>query len=108
MLTSAWTLMLFTATLPQLCQISPQLKIYLRKKTIPLAQLLMKYQHGRYIINTQKLFAFCFRLWYTLKQEGQRARTNLRVWVTLTYSYINPSDLHDLSAKLDDLAKEIR
>ena len=27
---------------------------------------------------------------------------------TLTYSCINPSDLHDLSAKLDDLAKEFR
>ena len=27
---------------------------------------------------------------------------------TLTYSCINPSDLHDLSAKLDELTKEFR
>jgi hypothetical protein len=44
----------------------------------------------------------------SLKQEGERARTNLRVLETLTYSCINPCDLHELSTKLDDLAKEFR
>ena len=46
----------------------------------------------------------------SLKQEGERARTNLRVLETPTYSCINPGDLHELSAKLhvDDLAKEFR
>ena len=44
----------------------------------------------------------------SLKEEGERARTNLRVLKTLTYSCINPGDLHELSAKLDDLAKEFR
>ena len=44
----------------------------------------------------------------SLKQEGERARTNLRVLETLTYSCINPGDLHELSAKLEDLAKEFR
>ena len=44
----------------------------------------------------------------TLKKEGERARTNLQVLETLTYSCVNPGDINDLSLKLEQLAQDYR
>ena len=44
----------------------------------------------------------------SLKQEGEQARTALKVLETLTYSCINPSDLHEITTKLEELILALR
>ena len=39
----------------------------------------------------------------SLKQEGERARTALKVLETLTYSCTNPQDLHETSSKIEEI-----
>jgi hypothetical protein len=44
----------------------------------------------------------------SLKQEGEHARTALKVLETLTYSCINPNDLHEIATKLEELILALR
>ena len=39
----------------------------------------------------------------SLKQEGEQARTALKVLETMTYSCTNPDDLHELASKVEEL-----
>ena len=39
----------------------------------------------------------------SLKQEGEQARTALRVLESLTYSCVNPDNLHSLTSKVKKL-----
>ena len=39
----------------------------------------------------------------SLKQEGERARTSLKVLETLTYSCTNPQNLHETSSKIEEI-----
>ena len=47
-------------------------------------------------------------LWKSLKQEGERARTTLKVLETLTYSCTSPQDLYELAAKVERLITDFR
>ena len=44
----------------------------------------------------------------SLKQEGEHARTALKVLETLTYSCINPNDLHEIATKVEELILALR
>ena len=39
----------------------------------------------------------------SLKQEGERARTALRVLETMTYSCANPDDLHEITSEIEEI-----
>lgn len=39
----------------------------------------------------------------SLKQEGEQARTALKVLETMIYSCVNPDDLHDLTSKIEEM-----
>ncbi len=39
----------------------------------------------------------------SLKQEGERARTALRVLETMTYSCANQDDLHEITSKIEEI-----
>ena len=43
-----------------------------------------------------------------MKQEGERARTTLKVLQTLTYSCTSPQDLYELAAKVERLITDFR
>ena len=43
-----------------------------------------------------------------MKQEGERARTTLKVLDTLTYSCTSPQDLYELTAKVERLIADFR
>ena len=47
-------------------------------------------------------------LWKSLKQEGERVRTTLKVLETMTYSCTNPQDLYELNAKAEKLVSDFR
>ena len=47
-------------------------------------------------------------LWKSLKLEGERTRTNLKVLETLTYSCSNPQDLHILGSQVEELITSFR
>ena len=47
-------------------------------------------------------------LWKSLKQEGERARTTLKVLETMTYSCTSPQDLHELANKVETLITDFR
>ena len=47
-------------------------------------------------------------LWKSLKIEGERTRTALKVLETLTYSCTSPQDLHILGSKVEELITNFR
>ena len=47
-------------------------------------------------------------LWRSLKQEGERARTTLKVLETMTYSCTSPQDLYELATKVERLITDFR
>ena len=44
----------------------------------------------------------------SLKQEGEKARTALKVLETLTYSCTKPNDLRDIATKVEELIMETK
>lgn len=47
-------------------------------------------------------------MWKSLKLEGERARTTLKVLEAMTYSCTSPQDLHELVCKVERLITDFR
>ena len=59
------------------------------------------------LVHCKQLFTTLYTLIQSLKQEGEHARVSLKVLETLTYSCTSPSDLNELTVKVEELIKSI-